>query len=78
MTTYSHPLYPPHGFPRNWSALDLADAVPLRLSERITLGLVEVTPAPGAANGPFAQPEPRKWHRNYLRSADLPAFVRVR
>lgn len=76
--TYSNPLYPPHRFPRNWSALDLADAVPLRLSERITLGLVEFKPAPTAANNPFALQAPRQWRRNYLRSADLPAFVRVR
>ena len=78
MTTYSNPLYPAHPFPRNWSALDLADAVPLRLSERIKLGLVEFKPATAAANSPFALPATRQWRRNYLRSAELPAFVRVR
>ena len=32
--------YPQHGFPRTWSALDLADAIPLKLSDRVTLGLI--------------------------------------
>ena len=68
--------YPQHDFPRGWSALDLADAVPLRLSERIQLGLVDVGPAV-AANGPFDTPT-RAWRRAYARSAELPAFVRVR
>ncbi|MFC5571071.1 hypothetical protein ACFPN1_13475 [Lysobacter yangpyeongensis] len=78
MNTHSHSAYPVHGFPRHWSALDLADAVPLKLSERITLGLVEFATTTGAANSLFAMPAPRNWRRGYLRSAELPAFVRVR
>ena len=49
-TMHSDALYPAHAFPHNWSAVDLADAVPLRLSERISLGLVEFTSEPRAAN----------------------------
>ncbi|GAB3097269.1 hypothetical protein [Lysobacter terrae] len=75
---HTKPAYPSHSFPRNWSALDLADAVPLRLSECIGLGLVEFANAPIAANSPFALRAARKWRRHYLRSAELPAFVRVR
>ena len=78
MTTYSKPMYPAHSFPRNWSSHDLADAVPLRLSELVTLGLVEFTRPLVPANSPFAIPFPRGWRRGYLRSAELPAFVRVR
>ena len=73
----THSGYPRHSFPRNWSALDLADAVPLRLSERITLGLVEFS-AIGAANGPFAPASnTRDWRRGYAGSAELNSF-RVR
>ena len=72
----THSAYPSHSFPRNWSALDLADAVPLRLSERLTLGLVEFA-APTAANGPFAAPASSKWRRGYAGSSDLTSF-RVR
>ena len=35
MYTQDNPYYPAHDFPRNWSADDLAAAVPLRLSERV-------------------------------------------
>ena len=75
----SNALYPAHGFPSNWSALDLADAVPLRLSERISLGLVEFASAPGAANNPFAMPAAakRRWRRGYSAAAELASF-RVR
>lgn len=69
--------YPQHGFPRTWSALDLADAIPLKLSERVTLGLVAFAPTDAAANSPFAMPAPRAWRHRYLRGAELPAFVRV-
>jgi len=69
--------YPRHSFPQNWSALDLADAVPLRLSERIALGLIEFSPAPVAANNPFIVPAPRGWRRGYAGSNELPDF-RVR
>lgn len=75
MNTYS--AYPSHSFPQNWSALDLADAVPLRLSERLTLGLVEFG-APTAANGPFVAPTTRGWRRRgYAGSSDMTSF-RVR
>jgi len=70
--------YPPHDFPRNWSALDLADAVPLRLSERISLGLVEFKAIPRAANNPFAiAPNRGGFRRGYLAGVELGAF-RVR
>ena len=70
--------YPQHDFPHAWTALDLADAFPLRLSERLDLGLVDVAPAPVAANSPFLA-NARPWrHRAYARSAELPVFVRVR
>jgi hypothetical protein len=77
MSLYS--TYPTHSFPQNWSALDLADAVPLRLSERITLGLVEFAPAHDAANNPFALPSSsRDWRRRgYVGSPELSSF-RVR
>jgi hypothetical protein len=76
--TRGNSAYPQHGFPRTWSALDLADAIPLKLSERLTLGLVAFAPAEAAANSPFAMPAPRAWRRRYLAGAELPAFVRVR
>jgi hypothetical protein len=77
MSRYSKPIRPFHGFPQNWSAMDLADAVPLRLSERIHLGLVEFA-VPVAANNPFAAPTTRDWRRRgYVRSGELAAF-RVR
>ena len=77
MNLHSDPGYPQHGFPRDWTASDLADAVPLRLSERISLGLVAFDAESRAANSPFAPA--RAWrHRAYLRCADLPAFVGVR
>ena len=77
-TAHSSALYPAHGFPRNWSAVDLADAVPLRLSERISLGLVEFTAAPRAANNPFAvAPKRGGFRRGYVAGAELTSF-RVR
>jgi hypothetical protein len=70
--------YPQHDFPRNWSALDLADAVPLRLSERISLGLVEFQAAPKAANNPFAiAPKGGAFRRAYVGGSEFTAF-RVR
>jgi len=77
MSTSSKSIYPNHAFPQTWSALDLADAIPLRLSERVSLGLVEVT-SPVAANGPFAMPAARNWRRGYLHAPQLPALIRVR
>lgn len=71
-------LYPSHDFPRNWSALDLADAVPLRLSERISLGLVEFVAAPRAANNPFVvAPKRGGFRRGYVAESELTSF-RVR
>lgn len=77
MSLYSKPVYPRHGFPRNWTALDLADAIPLRLSERVSLGLVEF-PSSTSANVPLVSPAVRGWrHGAYARSTALPDF-RVR
>lgn len=74
MIVNMYSAYPSHSFPQNWSALDLADAVPLRLSERITLGLVEFR-ASSAANAAFATPCRRPWsRRGYSGCAELPAF----
>lgn len=78
-TTRPQPVYPAHAFPLNWSALDLADAVPLRLSERMSLGLLEFS-APLPANGPFAAPlatTTRAWRCGYTTGAELTSF-RVR
>ncbi|MFC5576799.1 hypothetical protein ACFPOA_02070 [Lysobacter niabensis] len=86
MKTFLHSdqaAYPKHGFPQQWSALDLADAVPLRLSEMVTLGLVEIGLVEiarplAAANSPFATPATRDWRRRgYVASTDLSSF-RVR
>lgn len=77
-TAHSSALYPAHGFPRNWSAVDLADAVPLRLSERISLGLVEFAAEPRAANNPFAMaPKRGGFRRGYVAGPELTSF-RVR
>ena len=75
---HSGALYPSHGFPRNWSASDLADAVPLRLSERISLGLLEFASAPVAANNPFViSPKRGGFRGGYAAGTDLASF-RVR
>ena len=78
----AHSAYPNHTFPQQWSALDLADAVPLRLSELVTLGLVEIGLVDiarplVAANSPFAATTTRDWRRGYVASSDFSAF-RVR
>ncbi|HEU0307174.1 MAG TPA: hypothetical protein VFR30_09435 [Lysobacter sp.] len=79
----THSPYPNHSFPQNWSALDLADAVPLRVSELVTLGLVEIGSVDiarpfVAANSPFATPAARDWRRRgYVSGPDLASF-RVR
>ena len=74
----AHAAYPNHAFPQQWSALDLADAVPLRLSEMVTLGLVDMARPLVAANSPFATTTTRDWRRRgYVASSDLSAF-RVR
>ena len=81
MKTFLHSgpaAYPQHAFPQHWSALDLADAVPLRLSELVTFGLVEIARPLAAANSPFATPTTRDWRRRgYVASSDLSSF-RVR
>ena len=71
MYTQDNPYYPAHDFPRNWSADDLAAAVPLRLSDRVSLGLVQFGPMPKPANE-----APRR--RSYLPAAVFSSFVRVR
>jgi hypothetical protein len=77
-TTRSDALYPSHDFPRNWSATDLADAVPLRLSERMSLGLVEFKAAPRAANNPFVvMARHGSFRRGYAVATELTSF-RVR
>ena len=77
-TAHTDALYPSHDFPRNWSAMDLADAVPLRLSERMSLGLLEFKATPRAANNPFAiAPKRGGFRRGYVAGAELTSF-RVR
>jgi hypothetical protein len=73
MTMYSqdNPYYPAHDFPRNWSADELAAAVPLRLSERISLGLVRLDNLPAPANAP-------RRPKSYLPVAAMSPFLRVR
>ena len=70
--------YPTHAFPQQWSALDLADAVPLRLFEMVTFGLVDMARPLVAADSPCATATARDWRRRgYVASSDLSAF-RVR
>jgi hypothetical protein len=71
MYTQDNPYYPAHDFPRNWSADDLAAAVPLRLSERVSLGLVRFEPMPQPANDAARR-------RSYLPADTTPPYVRVR
>ena len=71
MYKQDNPYYPAHDFPRNWSAVDLAAAVPLRLSDRISLGLVRFDAMPPPANAP-------RRTRSYLPVAAMSPFVRVR
>jgi len=71
MYSQDNPYYPAHGFPRNWSADDLAAAVPLRLSDRLSLGLARFEPLSPPANDATRR-------RSYLPSAMPPPFVRVR
>ena len=68
------PYYPAHDFPQAWSADDLANAVPLRLSERISLGLVRFDPPPQAANADDTTSRPK----SYLPVATMSPFMRVR
>lgn len=77
-TAHSDALYPTHDFPRTWSASDLADAIPLRLSERMSLGLVAFEAAPRAANNPFIiAPRRSGFRRGYVAGIELTSF-RVR
>ena len=75
MYTQNNPYYPTHDFPRTWSADDLAAAVPLRLSDRVSLGLVQFGPMPQPANAAGEVPRRR---RSYLPAAVFSPFVRVR
>ena len=72
MYSQDNPYYPAHDFPRNWSADDLAAAVPLRLSDRISLGLVRFKPLPQPAND-----APRR-SKSYLPVAAMSPLLRVR
>ena len=71
MYTQDNPYYPAHDFPRNWSADELADAVPLRLSDSISLGLVQFGPMPKPANA-------ARRSKSYLPAATMPSLLRVR
>lgn len=71
MYSQDNPYYPAHDFPRNWSADELADAVPLRLSERISLGLVRFDAMPPPANAP-------RRSKSYLPVAAMSPLLRVR
>jgi hypothetical protein len=75
MYNQDNPYYPAHDFPRNWSADDLAAAVPMRLSDRLSLGLATFERMPQPANAADAAARPRA---SYLPGAALPPFVRVR
>ena len=72
MYTQANPYYPAHDFPRNWAADELADAVPLRLSERVSLGPVRFEPLPQPAND-----APRR-SKSYLPVAAMSPLLRVR
>jgi hypothetical protein len=76
MYTQDNPYYPAHDFPRNWSADELAAAVPLRLSERVSLGLVRFDELPSPANAPIADATRRP--KSYLPVAAMSPFIRVR
>jgi len=59
----------------SWTSQEIVDAVPLRLFEVVSFE----AEGKAAGNAGNHAPERRAWgHRNYLRSPDLPAFVRVR
>ena len=76
MYTQDNPYYPAHDFPRNWSADELADAVTLRLSERVSLGLVRFDDLPAPANASAADASSRT--KSYLPAAAMSPFMRVR
>lgn len=59
----------------NWTSQDLADAVPLRLFELFGF---DAGPNGADVSGRCANQRPRRaWRREYLRTAELPAFIRV-
>jgi hypothetical protein len=66
-----NPYYPSHDFPRNWSADELAAAVPMRLSDRISLGLVRFGAMPHPANA-------ARRAKSYLPVAAMSPLLRVR
>ena len=66
-----------HAFPfdLSWTPQDLANAVPLRLSELVTFDAGDAD----AANAVASAPMRRDWRqRSYLQTAELPAFIRIR
>jgi len=65
--------YPQHAFPQNWSSQELADAIPLRLSELITPALLRFGSDDEAANHIALSP----WAFDWRRRDELTAF-RVR
>lgn len=66
----------PHAL--NWTAQDIADAVPLRLFEMFAYD-ADKHPARDAGNVTNAASSRRDWrHREYLSMADLPTLVRIR
>jgi hypothetical protein len=68
---------PYFSFPQQWTAQDLADAVPrhLRLSQMIDFDAVR-DGTTASANAPVRAP--RTLQRGYLRVADLPRLFHVR
>lgn len=72
MSKQDNPYYPAHDFPMNWSADDLAAAVPLRLSDRLALGLVRFDTTTPAANA-----APSRRRNSYLPATTSP-LLRVR
>jgi len=65
-------------FPAHWSAHDLADAVPLRLSELFAFdAMLDGAFAASANAASGAAPAPRAWRHRYVRSAPAPAAFRV-
>lgn len=58
----------------NWTAQDLADAVPLRLFELFGFDATVQDIDPSANH--LSQPR-RDWRRGYLHQGELPARVRV-
>lgn len=70
--------YPLHAFPRNWSAQDLTNAVPRKLSEQMTPALMNFGRDSEASNSVALSPWAFDWRQGgYLDRREHPAF-RVR